>query len=329
MRYFATIDGKDIEVDSPEPFEHGGDLISPLSRTFITSRITANPYLLNTGYMATLQGMPEPLRSQMLYGDFDAGMEDDADQAIPTDWVLSAMKRWAKEKPTTSAGDFIPMCAISLDAARGGPDNNVITMRYDNYFDKQIIIPGIDTPIGEDCGGKLMSTRRNNATVIIDCGGGYGDPAFKTAKAMLEQEGGVGQLIAYVGSESCDDRAQGGGFGFTNVRSAAYWKFREALDPSQPGGSDVALPDDQELLADLTAPRFGERSGKIFIEPKDKLKKRLGGRSTDKGDGIVMANWRGLKQMNIKGGWPHYKSRQSVQVNLSGRTRFSGGRKGW
>ena len=34
--------------------------------------------------MATLQSLPEPLRSQMLYGDFNAGTEDDSMQVIPT-----------------------------------------------------------------------------------------------------------------------------------------------------------------------------------------------------------------------------------------------------
>ena len=42
----------------------------PQSRTFIPSRISDNPHLMGTGHMATLQAMPEPLRSQMLNGDF-------------------------------------------------------------------------------------------------------------------------------------------------------------------------------------------------------------------------------------------------------------------
>jgi hypothetical protein len=34
-----------------------------MSRTFIPSRVTDNPFLANTGYIAMLQGLPEPLRS--------------------------------------------------------------------------------------------------------------------------------------------------------------------------------------------------------------------------------------------------------------------------
>jgi hypothetical protein len=59
------------------------EITKPESRTFIPSRITDNPFLVSTGYMAQLQAMPEPLRSQMLLGDFEAGMEDDPWPAHP------------------------------------------------------------------------------------------------------------------------------------------------------------------------------------------------------------------------------------------------------
>jgi hypothetical protein len=50
------------------------------------------------------------------------------------------------------------------------------------------------------------------------------------------------------------------------------------------------LPDDPELLADLTAPTFEVRTtGGILIESKDDIRKRLG-RSTNKGDACVMAH---------------------------------------
>jgi hypothetical protein len=93
LRWFATVDGHDVERDDGSPFEHDGETIQPLSRTFIPSRISDNPYLMGTGYMATLQALPEPLRSQMLKGDFAAGVKDDPWQVIPTNWVEAAMAR--------------------------------------------------------------------------------------------------------------------------------------------------------------------------------------------------------------------------------------------
>jgi len=88
---------------------------------------------------------------------------------------------------------------------------------------------------------------------------------------------------------------------FFNVRTEAYWRLREALDPEQQGGSLIQLPNDKELLADLTAPVYttkGEKGGMVLtLEPKDKLVKRLG-RSPDKGDAVVMCWFSGEKAIN-------------------------------
>ena len=86
------------------------------------------------------------------------------------------------------------------------------------------------------------------------------------------------------------------------MRAEAYWRFREALDPAQDGGSRIALPHDPELLADLTTPRFEVTSSGIKITPKDKVVETLG-RSPDKGDAVVMAWWDGLRQDNVAGGF--------------------------
>ena len=75
-----------------------------------------------------------------------------------------------------------------------------------------------------------------------------------------------------------------------NVRAAAYWKFREALDPENE--STVCLPPDTELLHDLCAPTWSldRGSGKIVIEDKPDIKKRIG-RSPDCADAVVLAWW--------------------------------------
>ena len=59
------------------------------------------------------------------------------------------------------------------------------------------------------------------------------------------------------------------------------------MNPDREGGSEIALPDDPELLADLTAPTFEVRTGGILIESKEEIRKRLG-RITNKGDAVVM-----------------------------------------
>lgn len=75
---------------------------------------------------------------------------------------------------------------------------------------------------------------------------------------------------------------------FQDLRSQMYWTFRQELFH----GEVLIESEDQELFKDLVTPKWGTRKGKIFVESKEDLKKRLpGGRSPDKGDAAVYWNW--------------------------------------
>jgi hypothetical protein len=90
-------------------------------------------------------------------------------------------------------------------------------------------------------------------------------------------------------AESTDMFDRTGKYRLVNVRAASYWRFREALDPVH--GDNIALPDDSELRADLTAPRFKVTAQGIVVEPKHgsgSISERLG-RSPDCGDAVVLA----------------------------------------
>jgi hypothetical protein len=115
LRWFAMIDGKEVEVPTGDPFKHDGELIKPMSRTFIPSRVSDNQYLASTNYMATLQALPEPLRSQMLYGDFKAGMGDDPWQLFP---LHGSMRRWRVGSRRTSSRRWTAWVSTWLEAAR-------------------------------------------------------------------------------------------------------------------------------------------------------------------------------------------------------------------
>jgi hypothetical protein len=66
--------------------------------------------------------------------------------------------------------------------------------------------------------------------------------------------------------------------------------MRELLEPTS--GTGMALPPDDMLIGDLTAPQLlpPTSSGKLHMESKEDLRKRLG-RSTDHGDAVVQAFW--------------------------------------
>jgi hypothetical protein len=117
LRWYAMVDGKEVERSNGEPFVHQGETIQPKSRTFIPAKLIDNPHLLATGYGATLQALQEPLRSQLLYGDFKIGRQDDAWQVIPTAWVRAAQKRWTETLPAGQA-----LTCLGVDVAYGGAD---------------------------------------------------------------------------------------------------------------------------------------------------------------------------------------------------------------
>lgn len=300
LRWFVTDpDGKDLEVagaDDIKEWKVDGQsaVFIPKSRTFIPAKLSDNPTLVRTGYQATLDAMPEPMRSAIRDGNFMAARKDHPDQIIPTAWVLAAKSRWTAFPP-----NGIPMCALGVDASGGGDDPMVIAPRHDGWYAYPIVIPGKDIPplrIGGFCAGMVVSYRRDDAAVVLDMGGGYGGPILERLT-----ENGV-PVMAYKGAESSLERTKDRKLAFVNKRTASLWRFREALDPDQDGGSPIMLPDDPELVADLTAPTFEETPRGIKAESKEDVCARLG-RSTDKGDAVVMAWTAGLKQMNTIGGY--------------------------
>ena len=271
-------EGHDKWVDGPEPVLVGQKLVRPTSRTYIPSKVSDNPYYAASDYERQLDAMPEPYRS-LLMGGFKTSFRDAENQCIPTNWILEAQKRWKNRPP-----EGIPMCAIGVDASGGGEDPMVEAIRHDGWFAPLIVTPGKLIPMessGSYAAGLVVSHRRDNALVIVDMGGGYGGPMYEHLH-LNDIE-----VIAYKGAESSTKRSKDKKLSFTNKRTATYWAFREALDPDQPGGSPIALPDDPELVADLTAPTFTVTPNGIKLETKEAVCERLG-RSTDKGDATVI-----------------------------------------
>lgn len=286
LRWFASIAGKDIEVDDGTPFMHEDEEVTPLSRTFIPSRITDNPYLTGTGYMSTLQSLPEPLRSQMLYGDFLAGVEDDAWQVIPTAWVQAAMDRWTPDGVTAA------MDAIGVDVSRGGRDESILSPRHNNWFDRLTCIPGNEVPNAGALVGRIVAQRRNGCPVQVDAIG------VGTGVVDLLRENDI-QCEALTGSETNKAiRDRTGTFVYRNKRSMWWWQMREVLDPAS--GNNICLPPDTQLKADLCAPTFEILEGnKLAVEGKKHISKRLG-RSPDRGDAVVYANVHTPKQVLVR-----------------------------
>ena len=275
VRWFASVDGKDVEVEGPDPFASAsGERVVPTSRTFIASRLADNPHLAESGYLATLQGLPEPLRSQMLEGDFTAGMEDDEWQAIPSAWVDAAMARWEP-----GGGERQGMDSLGVDVARGGRDQTVIARRHGTWFAPLICLEGASTPDGAAVAGQVMALARDRAVAHVDVVG-WGASPFDILNGS-----GV-QAVAMNGASRSGQKSRQAGTPFVNRRAEIWWRMREALDPL--AETPVCLPPDAQLKADLCAPRWRQAVAGITIEGKEDVIARLG-RSPDRGDAVCMA----------------------------------------
>lgn len=286
--YLRNEEDREVEVEGPGPYLIRGEMIRATSRTFIRSRLEDNPDYLRSGYKDRLHLLPEDLQKVYRGGDYEVGMRDQPNQVIPTEWVSAAQKRWTK---TTPPG--IPMISMGVDCSGGGSDPLIIARRHDWWFAELIKVPGKNLPqdgMGKFSTGIIVSHRRDGAIIILDMGGGYGGAIYEHLKENKID------VLQYKGSEATQQRTKNREYGFYNNRSHAIWKFREALDPDQDGGSPIALPPDQVLLADLTSPTFEIGSRGIKVEAKEDLIKRLG-RSTDEGDAVIMAWYGGVNLM--------------------------------
>lgn len=276
LRWTVTLpDGSIHWVAGPGKHMVNGQELEALSRTYIPARLDDNPYLKGTNYRAQIQAMPEPLRTQLLEGDFLAGKQDAERQVIPSAWVEAAQERWQRGKEPGAK-----MLSLGVDVAQGGKDNTVLSPLYGAWFDELVVKPGRETPDGPSVAALVVQTMRNNCQVTIDVSGGYGGDARTQLRQMGKPTNGIG-----FGTASTNT-TKDGTLGFLNMRAELWWKFREALDPSS--GEDIALPADRKLAAELAAPVWLMRGARILVESKDDIRKRLGA-STDRADAVILA----------------------------------------
>jgi len=267
LRYYKRdADDNDIECEPDDP--------RGTSRTFIAAGLQDNPYLRDTDYARTLEQLPEPYRSQLKDGNWQAGMVDDAYQVIPTAWIKAAQARWTPERPAGT-----PLSMLAVDVARGGADNTVLSKRYGTWFAPLEVHPGKSTPDGQSVAGLTMIAMEPGAYGSIDVIG-VGASAYD----ILTMKG---QYIIPVNfAEGSKGTDKSGRLHFANKRAEYYWHFREMLDPA--AKDPIALPRDPLLLAELRAARWKMGLRGLQIEDKEHIKERLN-RSPDRADGVVMA----------------------------------------
>jgi len=276
LRWFTTIAGEDTEVDGIGPHMIHGEEIIARSRSFIPSKLEDNPDLSDTNYGSVLASLPDGLRAAYKEGRFSSALKDNEFQVIPTTWILSAQARWKKD----GYKDFA-MTSMAFDPAGGGNDSEELIWRHGGWYAQPITASGKVTSDGSRAAGVIVQYRREGAPVVVDVGGGYGG-----AVTQRLSDNHI-KAVAFNGTNASSGKSIDGKLGFYNKRAESWWRFREALNPDQEGGSVIALPPSAEMRADLASPRWELTARGVKIESKDEIRKRLG-RSPGKGDVVVM-----------------------------------------
>lgn len=220
-------------------------------------------------------GEDNPLWYSSVLGEFP---QLDEYSVIPLPWVKQAQERWREQQEQGFEGDIT---TIGVDVARFGSDASCLATRSGDTIVSIEEFRKFDT---EQLADLVLARLPQYATAVVDVIG-IGSGVVDKLRRMRVK---VYSFNAAARTNMTDSTRE---IGFPTIRSAAWWLLRERLDPSR--GATLALPDDEQLTADLTTPRWGNVvGGKIYVESKDDIRKRLG-RSTDYADAVVQALWIG------------------------------------
>lgn len=203
---------------------------------------------------------------------------------IPYGWAIRAVHRWrdwvAAGRPTVPGRLVL---GVDVATANGADDTVIVTRTGDAIHDVHVY-PEADTVQTVENVLEHAAEVPQAIAVVDAIGVGTGVADLLARKSSLS-------TVRFIASQQSGRTDRSGEFGFYNDRAAAWWRMRELLDPAY--GARLMLPDDEQLLQELTAPRWWIRRGitpRIQVEEKAEVRRRLG-HSTDRGDGAIQSVW--------------------------------------
>lgn len=205
-------------------------------------------------------------------------------------WIERAVELWYDLKDEPREG----LLSYGVDPADGGVDNTAIARFHGSYCEwiKYYDVPVMDTvPIVQRLLGAATNVPIGWDTI------GVGTGAYQTLKKKGYK------VVSLKASARAEDRAGQpikDAFGlntFADLRSAMYWRVREALDPTSPHYDHMAIPPDSRLESELLAHEWEERMGVLRVLSKDKVKEKIG-HSPDGSDAFVFGYF--VKQVQLR-----------------------------
>ena len=187
---------------------------------------------------------------------------------IPLKWVESAIEAEVEIEGYHQKGIW------GLDVARFGNDQTVLT----EYRDKKISLQKTwgKTNTMETC-GITRAVVPGDEIVQVD--------AIGVGAGVFDRLAELGQpAYGIISSEKAFEKEK-----YFNQRAEMWMTARDLFERQYEEGNVISIPDDPELIEDLTGLQYKMHSdGRLKVEAKDDFKKRLE-RSPDKGDSFVYA----------------------------------------
>lgn len=207
------------------------------------------------------------------------------DVLIPYEWIELANERWLQLRKEGYNPYLKKSALIGCDVAGMGRDASVLCPRYGNYVSEFDV---------HDSGGEAdhmhvvgMAKKHKdrglflkNKLFIDTIGEGAG--VYSRFRELGERN--VYSAKNSYGARGLHDIT--GEYEFANMRAYLHWAVRDWLNPKN--GYCPALPPDDKFVEEATDIHWQFQSdGKIIIEPKEKIKSRIG-RSPDKFDSLTL-----------------------------------------
>lgn len=238
------------------------------------------PMLISRIYVKSLlekAGEESDLFRVRVLGEFPSSS---ADSVFPLAWVEAANRRWVEWQAAGAPGE---LTGVGCDVGESH-DLSVLAPIFEKVKVGKLRKFAKHGPMA--IAGRCLQLAVNTfATIVVDViGVGSG-----VADSLLENSTSTWSVQKFVASAKSIRYDRSGKMGFVNKRAEAYWVSRELLDPQY--DSEVCLPPDDDLIAELTAHKYKVVSdGKYQILAKDEVKKLLPDkRSPDSADAVVMA----------------------------------------
>lgn len=214
-------------------------------------------------------GEESPSYRVRVLGEFP---DQESNCIVPLSLVDRARDGWVKQGPRSPSHPL----AIGVDVARFGGDETVIWPRRGPHAYEPVVVADMDSIQVAD---KVMevvhlyrrpSEKPSVRVDVIGVGAGVVD--------QLQRHGKYVVVVPVNVAERSDDPER-----FYNLRAQLWFGLRDWL------AEEGYLPSDSKLEGELVSVRYGfDSRGRIKVEPKDELRKRIG-RSPDRADALALA----------------------------------------